>query len=228
MEIIYKKWLNIVKNETVCRRVLQLQHFGESFDKTQCNQTCDNCKGSDSTTFVEQDHTESAKEFLSIVCEVGESKFGMGYYENIWRGSKNAKVIQNGHDRLEKVPSYGKGKSLPKQTTQLIMKDLIRQKYLEEKSIQGGQFSFVTINLSRTGQDLLKGKSKFKIRVKGQPINQTKIVAKPKTKDDTFEKLKLSIVTLRKNMAHSRGVLPYTILSEESITELSKFKPKNT
>lgn len=34
------------ENETECRRVLLLEHFGEAFDSALCNKTCDNCKNS--------------------------------------------------------------------------------------------------------------------------------------------------------------------------------------
>ncbi|GMH80213.1 hypothetical protein TL16_g08450 [Triparma laevis f. inornata] len=32
------------EDEFQCRRSLQLEHFGEMFDRTLCNKTCDNCR----------------------------------------------------------------------------------------------------------------------------------------------------------------------------------------
>lgn len=43
------------ENEVDCRRYLQLVHFGEKFDSTNCKNTCDNC--SSSQTLVDKDVT---------------------------------------------------------------------------------------------------------------------------------------------------------------------------
>lgn len=37
--------LRYCENEFLCRRTMQLEHFGERFDRKKCNKTCDNCKG---------------------------------------------------------------------------------------------------------------------------------------------------------------------------------------
>lgn len=58
------------ENDVDCRRLLQLAHFGEKFDSSTCQKTCDNCLRV--TSFVEKDVTGIAKElvgkqFLSIM-----------------------------------------------------------------------------------------------------------------------------------------------------------------
>lgn len=40
--------LRYCENEVDCRRFLQLVHFGEKFDSTNCKNTCDNCCSSQS------------------------------------------------------------------------------------------------------------------------------------------------------------------------------------
>lgn len=218
------KMYEYCENELECRRVLQLQHFGETFDKKNCNNTCDNCKNNDgTTTFTEQDYTDQAKDLLTVISQVGEGKYGLGHYLDVWRGSKNAKVIQNKHD--VNILAYGTGKSVSKANAQIIGRELNKQGFLDEKTQNTGQFTYGVISISNQGRLLMNGDKKFKIKTKSIK-NQTKIVTKPKQqKDDSFEKLKTSIISLRKDIAHSRGVLPYTILSEESISELSKIKP---
>uniref|UniRef100_K7L978 ATP-dependent DNA helicase RecQ zinc-binding domain-containing protein n=2 Tax=Glycine subgen. Soja TaxID=1462606 RepID=K7L978_SOYBN len=52
-----------------CRRLLQLAHFGEKFNSSTCQKTCDNCLKI--TSFIENDVREIAKQlvwekFLSI------------------------------------------------------------------------------------------------------------------------------------------------------------------
>ena len=36
--------LRYCENEFICRRTMQLEFFGERFDSSKCNDTCDNCK----------------------------------------------------------------------------------------------------------------------------------------------------------------------------------------
>lgn len=59
------------ENDVDCRRLIQLVHFGEKFDSSNCHKTCDNCVKV--TSFVEKDVTEIAKQLvwnqiLSIYC----------------------------------------------------------------------------------------------------------------------------------------------------------------
>lgn len=57
------------ENDVDCRRLLQLVHFGEKFDSTNCQKTCDNClkvKG-----FMEKDVTEIAKQLVWMLMIIG-------------------------------------------------------------------------------------------------------------------------------------------------------------
>jgi hypothetical protein len=45
--------LQFCENETECRRVLLLEHFGEEFDKANCKKTCDNCLSTSATKQVD-------------------------------------------------------------------------------------------------------------------------------------------------------------------------------
>jgi bloom syndrome protein len=58
------KMANYCENEVECRRALQLEHFGEKFDKINCNKTCDNCR--DPRPIIRIDYSKEAKEFLEL------------------------------------------------------------------------------------------------------------------------------------------------------------------
>lgn len=50
------------ENDVDCRRLLQLLHFGEKFDSTHCQKTCDNCCKTRSS--VDKDVTDIAKQLV--------------------------------------------------------------------------------------------------------------------------------------------------------------------
>lgn len=50
------------ENDVDCRRLIQLAHFGEKFDSSTCQKTCDNCLKV--TSFIEKDVTEIAKQLV--------------------------------------------------------------------------------------------------------------------------------------------------------------------
>lgn len=50
------------ENDVDCRRLLQLAHFGEKFNSSTCQKTCDNCLKI--TSFIEKDVTEIAKQLV--------------------------------------------------------------------------------------------------------------------------------------------------------------------
>ncbi|CAJ2501126.1 Uu.00g039790.m01.CDS01 [Anthostomella pinea] len=57
-------------NQSDCRRVEILRYFGESFDRAQCNATCDNCKSKD--VFEQKDFTKYAVAALECVRSQGK------------------------------------------------------------------------------------------------------------------------------------------------------------
>jgi bloom syndrome protein len=67
---------------------------------------------------------------VNVVKEAGDGLYGLKYYEEIYKGSKNSRIIKNKHDKLK---GHGKGKSLPKPRIDLIARQLLTKGYLLEK-----------------------------------------------------------------------------------------------
>ncbi|KAL2342236.1 hypothetical protein Fmac_010176 [Flemingia macrophylla] len=56
------RMVSYCENDVDCRRLLQLAHFGEKFNSSTCQKTCDNCLKI--TSFIEKDVTEIAKQLV--------------------------------------------------------------------------------------------------------------------------------------------------------------------
>ncbi|OBA27294.1 ATP-dependent DNA helicase, partial [Hanseniaspora valbyensis NRRL Y-1626] len=120
--------LNYCSNTIECRRKLVLQYFNENFDVKLCKKTCDNCKASN---IVEhKDITEDATYLLNIVEKIGLEDLTSNYIIDVYRGSRQQKIVNNGHALLEE---HGKGSKYLKEDVQRMIQLLLDKGYLREK-----------------------------------------------------------------------------------------------
>jgi len=121
-----------------CRRVLQLQYFGEVFDRSKCGQMkgmiCDNCEKRERGETESRDITELSKTLVSAVLrmERGQAnRFTLLQLVDVWRGGKTAKTMDSGWD---KDPLYGKGKMSVDEASRIVRK-LISEGFLREELV---------------------------------------------------------------------------------------------
>ncbi|KAI8618457.1 P-loop containing nucleoside triphosphate hydrolase protein [Chytriomyces sp. MP71] len=127
------------QDEFECRRKQVLQYFGETFDRIQCNRTCDNCKNQ--LPFVSKDITDDAKDILSLCREIPHGQnITLITLMDIYKGSKNAKIMK---DDLNSLQGYGKGEKYNRTEIERIFRELIVHDYLGEEPIwnKGGYAS---------------------------------------------------------------------------------------
>ncbi|KAH3674840.1 hypothetical protein WICMUC_003043 [Wickerhamomyces mucosus] len=120
------------ENSTDCRRQQVLQYFNEEFDKHTCNKNCDNCKKGGSSNLYEKDVTTFAVKITELVRTIQDQKVTLIHCQDIFRGSKNNKIVTAGHDSL---PQHGAGKELERGELERIAFHLISEKILEEYSV---------------------------------------------------------------------------------------------
>ena len=101
--------LRYCEDKFECRRTLQLQFFGESFDKGKCNKTCDNCRIGNVAD--ERNMTAVAREILTLLSDVKTQKGNRGItllaLTELWRGTKaksHTKFLN-----LGTLTGYGRG-----------------------------------------------------------------------------------------------------------------------
>ena len=90
--------LNYAEDVYTCRRKMQLNFLGEDFDASQCNKSCDNCKGD--VKVVQRDVSELAKSILNLVMDLhnNNTKFNVtcNMLIDVLRGKKvNSKVLDH-------------------------------------------------------------------------------------------------------------------------------------
>ncbi|XP_068662077.1 ATP-dependent DNA helicase Q-like 4A isoform X2 [Aristolochia californica] len=149
------------ENDVDCRRLLQLDHFGEKFDPANCGKTCDNCCKSFST--VQKDVTEIAKQLVELVKSTWQKHSSVHILE-VFRGSMSQNVKKYKHDTLS---LHGAGKHLAKIEASRILHHLVVEDILVEdvkkSDLYGSVSSVLKLNESKASE-LFFGQKRISLR----------------------------------------------------------------
>jgi len=194
-----------------CRRRVLLHYFGEEFHEDDCDKMCDNCRHP-------REKVDASAELLDTIACVNEThgKFKTSEVINILRGNKTAILAQNDAETL-------KTWAIQKDKTESHLRAVIRQgiirRYLE-KNIE----TYGTVHVTEKGN---AGKLPKAFRVRKElnyqqlnsGVNDTKKVV---AMDDTLFGI---LKDLRKKIAQSKGVPPYAVFAENSLSEMATIYP---
>ena len=194
-----------------CRRRVLLHYFGEEFHEDDCDKMCDNCRHP-------REKVDASAELLDTIACVNETlgKFKTSEVINILRGNKTAILAQNDAETL-------KTWAIQKDKTESHLRAVIRQgiirRYLE-KNIE----TYGTAHVPEKGN---AGKLPKAFRVRKElnyqqlnsGVNDTKKVV---AMDDTLFGI---LKDLRKKIAQSKGVPPYAVFAENSLSEMATIYP---
>ena len=194
-----------------CRRRVLLHYFGEEFHENDCDKMCDNCRHP-------REKVDASAELLDTIACVNEThgKFKTSEVINILRGNKTAILAQNDAETL-------KTWAIQKDKTESHLRAVIRQgiirRYLE-KNIE----TYGTVHVTEKGN---AGKLPKAFRVRKElnyqqlnsGVNDTKKVV---AMDDTLFGI---LKDLRKKIAQSKGVPPYAVFAENSLSEMATIYP---
>ncbi len=150
-------------NRTDCRRAQILEYFGEIFDRNKCidskmSTACDNCLTFASDGFETINIFDMVLAICRGVQSVGNTDATLLHYCEILKGSMNAKVVKDGHDKLE---MHGKMKAYKKNDVERVLRQLICDGYLVEDVKINSYTDTVAcyIKLGPKGQQLLRNPS---------------------------------------------------------------------
>ena len=186
-----------------CRRRVLLGYFGEHLEEDCGN--CDVCLDPPET----YDGTELAQ--LAIRC-VKEAKgdFGVGYIIDVLRGSKNARIVTNKHEKLK---THGNGADINGDEWTSILRQLVHQGYFQQDVSRRA-----ALVVTKKGELLLKGGDATLARY--QPGLKRKLRRFSQGRDAALFK---KLVAMRVALAEAEDVANHVIMSDVALTEMSQF-----
>jgi ATP-dependent DNA helicase RecQ len=194
---------------TDCRRRIQLRYFGEHFEGNCSN--CDNCLHPQPT----EDWTIEAQKFLSCVARCKE-RFGINHIIDVLRGSKNQKVLKNGHDQLS---TYGIGKDHTTEEWRILGRSLLHQGLLDETTD-----GYPILKLNPRSWEVMRNQQSVHVAM---PIRLTQDIEQAARPRADAEMLFERVRSLRKQIADEQGVPPYVIFADSSLKLMAQQQPQN-
>jgi len=210
------------EDEFRCRRTMQLEFFGEDFNRRVCRGTCDNCK--DGREPEKKDLSQEAKVILELFDHVSRQRSGFGgvtlvQLSELYRGSKS-KSATNGLRSTHDLPGFGKGSIFKKHEIDRIMHALIFERILEETSHDTNKgFSVDYVNLGENAGVLRQGSRKFIVEFPKPKKRSSSKSKSPKKAKETTPKptkakaKKATATTSRKSKATPSSTTPNTDVS---------------
>jgi ATP-dependent DNA helicase RecQ len=187
-----------------CRHKHLVEYFGEV--STECKEMCDNCK---QIAPPQKDASKEAQMVLSTIYRT-EQSFGKIHIINVLRGSKNKKVLDNGHDKLS---VYKIGKEYSKYVWEVIIDRL-----LDKDALKVGENR--ELLLTNIGKEILKGKEKFFV-AKDVFIDDEVSINETKETNEVFDKLR----DLRQKISKEENIPAYIVFSDATLKEMSDKLP---
>ncbi|HIP19392.1 MAG TPA: DNA helicase RecQ [Sulfurovum sp.] len=198
-------------NSENCRHQLIAAYFDDRMEA--CKDKCDNCTAPESEKV---DITTAARMLLSTMLRT-EQNFGLHYVIDVLKGSKEQRVLQNGHDTLS---VYGIGDEYSKNQWLTI-----GDKLLELGAVEIGEFK--VYKLTNYGAEVIKGV--HTIDLKKERLTVQKAEAKKRVTYfndydvEVYDKLR----ELRTQIASQKGIPPYIVFSDKTLKDLSVKLPRN-
>lgn len=193
-----------------CRRKPLLSYFGETYMAENCG-GCDHCTSDIPLT----DITIPAQKLLSCVKRTGE-RFGAVHVIRVLLGSQDARILQQGHDRLS---TYGIGTELNRKQWGHLARQLVHRGYLEEDR------EFRSLRLTPKANDALRNRLTIMGQLPESDERPARKVprAEPEYDPDLFALLRAR----RKDLADEVGVPPYVIFSDRTLAEMAAYYPQS-
>lgn len=198
-----------------CRHRQLVEYFGQEYSEGSCG-SCDNCRGEHSPL---DDSLTMARKILSGVARLKEG-FGAGYLAQVLKGSREARILKNGH---EKLSTWGLLSEHSPGDIGDWIDQLVAQEFLEREPEYGVlRFTPSGIELMRGEGEVLLTKPTRKDSVRKERRRRTReeLDLDP-VEEELFDKLRV----LRRELARERNVPPYIILGDVSLRQLARHRP---
>jgi bloom syndrome protein len=194
---------------------MQLEFFGETFDRSKCGETCDNCKAGREPERI--DMTDVAKTILDLFADISQQRRGhgitMAQLGQLYFGSK----AQSATKFLDtsRLRGYGLGSKFKKPEIDRIMHALVFDRVVQEISEENkGGFSSDYVHLAENGPAVQNGSRKFFVELpkKVEKEKKTSDKAAKKKKSKSTKMLKSSSVKNSAKISSTADVAPEIVV----------------
>ena len=205
----------------ICRRKILLNYFSENYEG-QCD-NCDVCESPpqyiDGTTYAQMALSASARL---------QEQANMGILIDVLRGSSRYEIIEKGFD---KIKTYGVGRNVPYSDWQSYLWQMIQLGFLEIAYDDKHKLKLTTASrdvlFSNKIVQLVKP-----ISIKEREAIKKKVVEE-KSKSDAAPRLRARnelfdvLRDLRREIAVARGIPPYLVFSDSTLSEMAAMVPQD-
>ncbi len=198
-----------------CRHKSLVNYFGQELPAEQAEScgACDVCLGQ---LDLVEDSLVIGQKILSSVFRQ-EQRFGSDYTTMVLKGSKEQRVLQNGHDQLS---TYGLLADVAQKTIRDWVEQLVGQDFLKKE----GEYSLLKI--TDNGWKLLRGETIPKLL---RPAAPTKEKRKATVIADSWDGVDRglfdSLRDLRRDKAGAMSVPAYIVFSDTTLRDMARRRP---
>ncbi|KAH3761171.1 DNA helicase [Pelomyxa schiedti] len=222
------KVIAFCENDVECRRVLQLQYFGEQFDPKLCKGTCDNCQNKASVEIV--DVTSIAISLMNIVQSlVSRNKSVCAtLLLELYHGSQAKRIKSDPF--FNTIPDFGKGKGVKKGDSERVIHRLVLEGVLCEE-IQISQYGpTAQLNLGPKHNKL----PSLKLTISKRSVNKLTLQqasTSARTEESTFNQLYQKLLDLRREIVDEMSktstgqVAPHNIFPTQTLRDMAIMCP---
>ncbi|NOR56474.1 MAG: DNA helicase RecQ [Sulfurovum sp.] len=198
-------------NSENCRHQSVAAYFDDRIEA--CGSKCDNCTAPASEKV---DITTAARKLLSTIFRT-EQNFGLHYVIDVLKGSKEQRLLQNGHDSLS---VYGIGDEYSKNQWLTI-----GDKLLELGAVEIGEFK--VYKLTAFGIEVIKGAHTIDLKKERLTVQKAESKKKVTYFDDYDVDMYDKLRDLRTQIASQKGIPPYIVFSDKTLKDLSNKQPQD-
>lgn len=194
----------------LCRHRSLVEYFGQELAGDHCG-ACDVCLGE--VNLLEEPQVVAQK-IASCVLRLGET-YGADYTAQVLAGSREARILQNGHDQLS---TYGLLAEHDKRQVRNWIEQLVAQRFL----IRHGEYQVLAVTDS--GREMLRGQIAPRLLLPpSRPRKESKAAAVSWEGVDRglFEALR----ALRRRRSEEQSLPPYLIFSDATLRDLARRQP---
>lgn len=199
-----------------CRHDTILKYFGQQLGSDNCS-ACDVCLGE---LDCMEEPLETAQKIISCVLRLGE-RFGADYTCSVLTGSREQRIIENGHDSLS---THGLLSDFTKRIVRDWIEQLAEQRYLQK----AGEYN--VLNVTEKGRSVLKAeraphllKPLKKREEKRRKISRAAKESWEGVDRELFEVLRKS----RRTIADRKGVPAYIVFGDAALRDMARLKPSS-